>query len=158
MVFFSKTGFVIWDFGNPVIFWIHLEPILKVSQKWETFFFAIPLIFFIIFDFSSFQRKSSWKIYVKFWVRMVVECFISFVDCLWIEEISFRRFSWSFLEFLDNILFDFFCREISKQFSEKFFPSKPEDSKFFKNLKFWKSKRNGTTFWQSRGSQTLKKN
>jgi len=36
---------------------------------------------------------------VAFWVRMVIECWILFIGCLSIEEISFRRLNWIFFIF-----------------------------------------------------------
>jgi len=43
------------------IFRINPEPILKISQKEETFFLLSHSYFFIIFEFLSFQRKYSLK-------------------------------------------------------------------------------------------------
>ena len=55
-----ETGFRIWDFENPDHFPDSSEAYSKNFLKMRDFFLLFHSYFFIIFEFSSFQRKYSY--------------------------------------------------------------------------------------------------
>jgi len=103
----------------------------------DVFFGYFTRIFYIIF--RVFRGNIQKTIYVTFWVRMGVECWVLWRGCLWIEKISFWRFNSIFLK---N-----FCKKEKKKMRGKVFFQNHR----VKNEKKWDGIR--TTLRTSEGSK-----